>query len=56
MEKEKKKCDCGPNCTCGCQEGMECTCNGECKCGPECTCGCKENKECECKEKGTAEK
>ena len=23
---EKKKCNCGPDCTCGCQEGKECTC------------------------------
>ena len=31
MEKEKK-CNCGPDCTCGCQEGKECTCGGECHC------------------------
>ena len=38
------KCNCGPDCTCGCQEGKECTCGeGEC-CGKhgeghECKCG-----------------
>ena len=26
---EEKKCNCSPDCTCGCQEGKECTCNGE---------------------------
>ena len=26
---EEKKCNCGPNCTCGCQEGKECTCQDE---------------------------
>lgn len=25
-KKETKKCLCGPNCTCGCQEGQECHC------------------------------
>ncbi len=45
---EEKKCNCGPDCTCGCQEGKECTCQDEsCICGNEsekcednCTCGC----------------
>ncbi len=44
---EEKKCNCGPDCTCGCQEGKECTCNDpecncgdNCDCGPECDCGC----------------
>lgn len=32
---EEKKCNCSPDCTCGCQEGKECTCNGECNCGEE---------------------
>ena len=36
MEKDnKKKCDCGPDCTCGCQEGKECTCDGTCTCEHE---------------------
>ncbi len=43
---ENKKCNCGPDCTCGCQDGGECTCEGECNCGcedgEECTCGCNE--------------
>ena len=30
----EKKCNCGPDCKCGCQEGKECTCKDEkCKCG-----------------------
>ena len=29
---EKKSCDCGPDCNCGCQEDKECTCGDEC-CG-----------------------
>jgi hypothetical protein len=44
---EEKKCNCKPDCTCGCQEGKECTCNDpecncgdNCDCGPECDCGC----------------
>lgn len=44
---EEKKCNCGPDCTCGCQEGKvctctdpECTCGDDCNCGPECDCGC----------------
>ena len=37
---EEKKCNCGPDCTCGCQEGKECTCS----CDDNCTCGCKEEK------------
>ena len=28
---EENKCNCGPECTCGCQEGKECTCEGECE-------------------------
>ena len=51
--KEEKKCSCGPDCTCGCQEGKECTCkDNNCKCGchdkKECTCGCQDGKECTC--------
>jgi hypothetical protein len=56
---EEKKCNCGPDCTCGCQEGKECTCTdencncgcNECNCGPDCECGCQEGKECSCNEK-----
>lgn len=35
VEKVEKKCDCGPDCDCGCQEGKECTCEDreeECCC------------------------
>lgn len=50
---EKKLCD--ETCTCGCQEGKECTCNekegtctcgceeGKCTCDENCTCGCQDN-------------
>ena len=33
-EVKEKKCDCGPDCKCGCQEGKECTCccHGGCSC------------------------
>ena len=27
-----KKCNCGPECTCGCNEGKECSCGGDCAC------------------------
>ena len=37
---EEKKCNCSPNCTCGCQDGEKCTCDDE-----NCTCGCLDNKE-----------
>ena len=51
-EKHEGSCGCGPDCTCGCQEGKECTCGkdheGGCGCGPDCTCGCQEGKECTC--------
>ena len=54
---EKNICD--EKCTCGCQEGKECTCEHEkctcgceennCKCDEHCTCGCQENEEkCNC--------
>lgn len=45
----KKKCECEETCTCGCQEGQECTCedcncqNGECTC-EECNCDDKKDK------------
>ena len=52
-----KTCNCGPDCTCGCQEGKPCTC-GEakagCNCGPDCTCGCQEGKPCTCSESDAA--
>ncbi len=42
---EKKKCNCSPDCTCGCQEGKECTCEDEeCSCNETCTCGCQNDK------------
>ena len=37
---EEKKCNCGPDCKCGCQEGKECTCQDE-----NCKCGCQEEKD-----------
>ena len=44
---EEKKCNCTEECTCGCQDGKECTCH-DCGCteGKECTCG----EECNCEE------
>ncbi|MBR2467912.1 MAG: nucleotide exchange factor GrpE [Clostridia bacterium] len=42
-KKKKTTCGCGPDCTCGCQEGKECTCHDD-----ECKCGCHEGKECHC--------
>ena len=45
MSKKKEvKCNCGPECDCGCKEGKECTCG--CKEG-KCTCGCNDDK-CTC--------
>lgn len=41
-EIKEKKCDCGPDCKCGCQEGKECTCSEK-----VCHCGC--HGECPCK-------
>ena len=33
----EKHCNCGPDCTCGCQEGKECTCGDDCQChGSKC--------------------
>jgi len=40
-EVKEKKCDCGPDCKCGCQEGKECTCGDKgcsCGCGGGCPC------------------
>lgn len=46
---EEKKCNCTDSCTCGCQEGKECTCDDEkCNCDCEEKCECKEEKECTC--------
>jgi len=45
---EKEKCNCTPDCTCGCQDGKECTCEGECTCDENCTCGCQDGEECTC--------
>lgn len=42
----KKECNCGPECTCGCNEGKPCTCEGKChndtdsKCAGNKTCCC----------------
>ena len=51
--KKKKKieeCNCTEDCTCGCKEGKECTCEGncneECHCNDNCKCG----DECNCNE------
>lgn len=45
-----------PECTCGCREGKECTCDEiKCNCENDCTCGCKENEECNCDEKCNCE-
>ena len=45
-EKELNKCNCTEDCTCGCQEGKECTC--ECNCSEDCDCGCQEGEKCTC--------
>ena len=42
---EAENCDCGiDDCTCGCKDGKECTCNKNCtcddNCGEETKCGC----------------
>lgn len=42
---EENNCNCSPDCTCGCQEGKECTCKDNCKCDENCTCGCQNDKE-----------
>ena len=50
-EVEKKECNCGPDCKCGCQEGKPCTCGDKgCKCGDKCSCGC--GGKCHCKSGG----
>lgn len=52
-KKDKKKdikCNCSPECDCGCQDGKECTCGDECSCNDDCQCGCQDGKECCCKE------
>ena len=51
---KKKKCNCSPTCTCGCQEGKECTCNEkECNCTCEDNCTCDEKCDCGCNQKKT---
>jgi len=42
-EKNEKKCNCSPDCKCGCQEGKECTCEhkGCCCHHDDCGCPCK---------------
>ena len=41
----EKKCNCGPNCKCGCQEGKPCTCKEkETKKTCKRKCGCKKAK------------
>ena len=55
------RCKCDEDCDCGCQEGLECTCDGNCgcdddcncdhshcKCDEDCDCGCQEGLECTC--------
>ncbi len=40
IKPEMKKCDCGPECNCGCNEGKECHCGDKCRCGcGKCRCG-----------------
>ena len=49
-------CSCPSTCTCGCQEGGECSCDvmkkdsshSSCSCPSTCTCGCQEGGECSC--------
>lgn len=43
---EEKICNCTEQCTCGCQDGKECTCHD---------CGCTEDKECTCGEECNCE-
>lgn len=45
---KKANCSCGPDCTCGCQEGKTCTCDNQCDCqnGSPCSCG----DDCKCKD------
>ena len=50
-KEEKKNCHCTEDCTCGCQEGKECTCNDNncgCGCHEHTNCGCLDGKECTC--------
>lgn len=53
LNKNKKHCNCDEDCTCGCQEGKECTCDDEqcscgCHCDDDCDCGCHEGEHCSC--------
>ena len=54
-DKNKNSCNCSTDCTCGCQDGKECTCGNNCHCDEHCDCGCHDNncgcqdgKECTC--------
>ena len=48
----KNKCNCGPDCKCGCQEGKECTCE-DCNCTDNCKCS--EDEKCTCEDNCTCE-
>lgn len=49
--KVEEKCNCDDACTCGCQDGQECTCEDEKCCHDEsCDCENKEAEECNCKD------
>lgn len=54
MNTELEKNMCGEECTCGCNEGKECTCEPECHCNGEHECHCDEGctcgDDCECDE------
>ena len=43
-------CNCSQDCTCGCQEGKECTCDYECNCNNDevCSCSSEEGDVCSC--------
>lgn len=47
-EELNKECNCDETCTCGCQDGLECTCDSNCD--ESCDCGCHEGEECTCEE------
>ena len=59
QEMAKATCNCGADCTCGCQEGKPCTCGdakaeATCNCGSDCTCGCQKGKPCTCGDAASA--
>ena len=50
-KQNEASCNCDQSCTCGCQEGKDCTCNHEhcdCGCHEHNNCGCLDGKECTC--------